>query len=88
MGRVVHSNFILIRGIPRFKFEGRQVVCMYFKLQCFKKIFFRVFTFTFRFRVYFGYRDFYCVLHSTAEVVRCVQVIKEIINSSKVVLLS
>jgi hypothetical protein len=28
MGRVVHSNFILIRGIPRFKFEGRQVVCI------------------------------------------------------------
>jgi hypothetical protein len=59
MGRVVHSNFILIRGIPRFKFEGRQVVCMYFKLQHFN-FFFRVFTF--RFRVYFGYRDFYCVL--------------------------
>jgi hypothetical protein len=40
MGRVVHSNFIVIRGIPRFKFEGRQVVCMYFKLQCFKIFFF------------------------------------------------
>jgi hypothetical protein len=58
---------------------------MYFKLQRFN-FFFVCSRFVFEFILVIAI--FIVFYYSTAEVVRCVQVIKEIINSSKVVLLS